>query len=285
MKILLQLVYITNPELTGSLGVSGACGFAAGPEAAPGSLAGGFRDSPSFFLARWLPSRPELKANNSSSLIGQKAASVVVGPRSRSYGSLGHTGGAGVGVSFWPLLSIPGSQASFTTCEGRRAPLESNHPVMFNTSNDDSCSAAQNSSKERVRHDVVFRLVKAARWSGDAVFPHAYPQMSPAPCGRPAISGQGHTAELDGVPEVMQPPATPHVTDGEAEPGRWADLPQGHRSVARWDLSPVSLLPVWTLTTMSGCVPFKVKRKEGTLHCFDLFHCSFMLPRPRTLLR
>lgn len=41
-----------------------------------------------------------------------------------------------------------------------------------------------------------------------------------------AVLGQDRMAELDGVPEAI-----PHVTDGEAEPGRWADL---LKVIAEW---------------------------------------------------
>lgn len=58
-------------------------------------------------LPDWLLSRPELKANDSSSLILQTAASVASSP-SRSCGSLGHTGGAGVGALSGPCCPFQG---------------------------------------------------------------------------------------------------------------------------------------------------------------------------------
>lgn len=58
MKIFLWLVYGMNPERTASPALSRAFGFAAGPDAAPGSFSGGSNDVLFFFFMYQLsPSR------------------------------------------------------------------------------------------------------------------------------------------------------------------------------------------------------------------------------------
>lgn len=77
MKIFLWLVYGMNPEHTASPALSGACGFAAGPDAATGSFSGGSNDIPFFFFVYQLSSSPGLKLHSPPLLILQKAAWVT----------------------------------------------------------------------------------------------------------------------------------------------------------------------------------------------------------------
>ena len=77
MKIFLWLVYRMNPERTASPALSGACGFAAGPDAAPGSFSGGSNNIPFFFFVYQLSPSPGLKLHSPPLLILQKAAWVT----------------------------------------------------------------------------------------------------------------------------------------------------------------------------------------------------------------
>ena len=95
MKIFLWLVYRMNPERTASPALSGACGFAAGPDAAPGSFSGGSNNIP--FVYQLSPS-PGLKLHSPPLLILQKAA-WVTSPVIRALQQLGsQPGEAGSGA-------------------------------------------------------------------------------------------------------------------------------------------------------------------------------------------
>lgn len=58
-KTFFWLLSITNPGLTGFLGLTGVCGFATGLDVAPGSFEKGFEDIPLSFRLCWWFSSPE----------------------------------------------------------------------------------------------------------------------------------------------------------------------------------------------------------------------------------
>lgn len=113
-----------EPELTGSVEecVALECVALQLGQTAPGSLAEGSETA--HFSSLPVGCSPGLNSKQTvrpHSSILQKAA-LVASPQSRSCGSLGHTRGS-VGVSFWSLLSVPGSQFFATTC-GQEGPSE-----------------------------------------------------------------------------------------------------------------------------------------------------------------